>query len=182
MLAIELGLTKLYNLFHSPDLAIVHTTDVVLDDKAFEKKYSKNAGQLRKHLAKTRGTCTFNEAVAGIIELRRLHVDMDTAVFEAYGWQDMVHNNYPSIENANKEKSTKLHDFYEVDYQPENDRIRYTIHPDARKEVLKRLLELNHQIHEEEESAALLTSESDAKIKKTKKTKSKQQGPTLGFD
>lgn len=42
------------------------------------------------------------------------------------------------------------HDFYEVDYLPENDRVRYTIHPEARKEILKRLLELNHQIHEEE--------------------------------
>jgi hypothetical protein len=42
------------------------------------------------------------------------------------------------------------HDFYEVDYLPENDRVRYTIHPEARKEILKRLLELNHKIHEEE--------------------------------
>ena len=42
------------------------------------------------------------------------------------------------------------HDFYEVDYLPENDRIRYTISPDARKEILKRLLKLNHAIHEQE--------------------------------
>jgi len=40
--------------------------------------------------------------------------------------------------------------FYEVDYLPVNDRVSFTIHPDARKEVLKRLLELNHKIHEEE--------------------------------
>jgi hypothetical protein len=48
-----------------------------------------------------------------------------------------------------------LHNFYEVDYLPENDRIRYTIHPDARKEILKRLLELNHKIHDEEVKAGL---------------------------
>ena len=36
---------------------------------------------------------------------------------------------------------------YEVDYLPENDRIRYTISPNAKKEVLKRLLKLNHKIH-----------------------------------
>jgi len=41
----------------------------------------------------------------------------------------------------------KQQDFYEVDYLPENDRVRYTISPDARKEVLKRLLKLNHEIH-----------------------------------
>ena len=47
------------------------------------------------------------------------------------------------------------HDFYEVEYLPENDRVRYTISPDARKEVLKRLLKLNHKIHEQEAKACL---------------------------
>ncbi len=42
------------------------------------------------------------------------------------------------------------HDFYEVDYLPENDRIRFTISPDSRKEILKRLLLLNHQVHKQE--------------------------------
>tara|TARA_R110002096_G_scaffold365570_2_gene558915 strand:- start:3968 stop:5119 length:1152 start_codon:yes stop_codon:yes gene_type:complete len=42
------------------------------------------------------------------------------------------------------------HNFYEVDYLPEKDNIRYTIHPDARKEILKRLLSLNHERYEEE--------------------------------
>ena len=47
---------------------------------------------------------------------------MDERVLNAYGWEDI-----------------KLaHDFYEVDYLPENDRVRYTISPDARKEVLNR--------------------------------------------
>jgi hypothetical protein len=37
-----------------------------------------------------------------------------------------------------------------VDYLPENDRVRFTIHPNARKAVLKRLLLLNHERYEEE--------------------------------
>jgi hypothetical protein len=45
--------------------------------------------------------------------------------------------------------------FFEVDYLQENDRARYTISPDARKEVLKRLLKLNHEIHEQEVNAGL---------------------------
>ncbi len=49
---------------------------------------------------------------------------MDETVLNAYGWED--------IELS--------HDFYEVDYLQENDRVRYTISPDAGKEVLKRLL------------------------------------------
>jgi hypothetical protein len=52
-----------------------------------------------------------------------------------------------------------------VDYLPENDRIRYTIHPDARKEVLKRLLELNHQIHAEEVAAGLWEKKAGKKKK-----------------
>jgi len=84
------------------------------------------------YLAKTEDTCPFNEAVAGIVKLRQLRMEMDHAVLEAYGWTDVYR-----------------HDFYEV-YLPENNRIRYTIHPAARKEILKQLLELNHKIHEEE--------------------------------
>ena len=64
---------------------------------------------------------------------------MDETVLNAYGWQDI---NF-------------AHDFYKVDYLPENDRVRYTISPDARKEVLKRLLKLNHEIHEQEVRAGL---------------------------
>ena len=59
---------------------------------------------------------------------------MDEAVLKAYDWDDL----------------DLAHDFYEVDYLPENDRVRYTISPEARKEVLKRLLLLNHEIYEDE--------------------------------
>jgi hypothetical protein len=37
------------------------------------------------------------------------------------------------------------HAFYEVETLPENDRVRYTISPAARKELLKRLLAENHR-------------------------------------
>lgn len=61
---------------------------------------------------------------------------------------------------------TLIHDFYELDYLPENDRVRYTIHPEARKEVLKRLLELNHKIHEEEVAAGLWDKKKPVKKEK----------------
>ncbi len=64
---------------------------------------------------------------------------MDETVLKAYGWEDI----------------NLVHDFYEVDYLPENDRVRYTISTDTRKEVLKRLLKLNHEIHEQEVKAGL---------------------------
>lgn len=66
-----------------------------------------------------------------IEELRCLHVEMDQAVAAAYGWQE--------IELG--------HGFHET-----KQGIRYTISETARREVLDRLLALNHQRHAEEEA------------------------------
>ncbi|WP_160321239.1 Eco57I restriction-modification methylase domain-containing protein [Prosthecomicrobium hirschii] len=65
---------------------------------------------------------------------RKLHKEMDIAVLDAYGWDDIDLG----------------HSFREVDYLPENDRVRFTISNNARIEVLRRLSELNHQRFEEE--------------------------------
>ena len=75
------------------------------------------------------------ESYKEIIKLREMKKQLDETVLKAYGWEDI----------------DLIHDFYEVDYLPENDRVRYTISPDARREVLKRLLKLNHEIHEQEQ-------------------------------
>ena len=128
MLGIQLGLTKTYNLFHSNAITAQN-----INDK------DKQVASLQKHLEKTANTISFDEATKGILKLRELHLQMDIAVLDAYGWNNIA----------------LKHDFYEVDYLPENDRVRFTIHPDARKEVLKRLLELNHKIHDEEVKAGL---------------------------
>ena len=105
MQSLWLGLTKTYNLFHARDLS------------------PEMVGKVSKKNADT--------AVAGyeaLLELRRLHVALDIAVRDAYGWQDL------DLE----------HDFQEVETLPENDRVRYTISPAVRREVLKRLLAENH--------------------------------------
>ncbi len=101
-----LGLTDIYNLFHARDLSL-----------ALVAKISK------------RSDAVAQAGFEGLLELRRLHVLLDTAVRDAYGWIDLPLG----------------HDFVEVETLPENDRIRFTISPAARKEVLKRLLALNHE-------------------------------------
>ncbi len=105
MLSLWLGLTDIYNLFHARDLSPAKVAKV-------SKKSEDEA----------------ERGYEGLIELRRLHVELDIAIRDAYGWQnlDLGHN------------------FHEVETLPENDRVRYTISPTARKEVLKRLLALNH--------------------------------------
>ncbi len=81
---------------------------------------------------------------------------MDETALNAYEWQDI----------------DLAHDFYEVDYLPENDRVRYTISPAARKEFLKRLLKLNHEIHEQEVKASPHTK---GKTKKKQKADASKQ-------
>ena len=81
------------------------------------------------------------EAEAGyqaILELRNLHRQLDNAIRDAYGWSDLDLG----------------HDFHEVETLAENDRVRYTISPAARKEILKRLLALNHQRAAEQATTA----------------------------
>ena len=145
MLKMQLGLTKTYNQFHNPDLREFSEDDLsniaTLNAKEFQKQYGKETVSLWKHLDKTEGTCRFNEAVRDIIHLRGLHKHMDETVLRAYGWHEKSKYGQPI---------NLAHDFYEVDYLPENDRVRYTISPEARKEVLKRLLLLNHEIYEDE--------------------------------
>jgi hypothetical protein len=136
MLGMQLGLTKTYNLFHNNSI-----TAQSINDK------DKQVASLQKHLEKTANTTSFDEAIQGILKLRKLHVQMDEAVLDAYGWR---------FDSSQRQDIQLRHDFYEVDYLPENDRVRFTIHPDARKEVLKRLLELNHKIHEGEKASGLL--------------------------
>ncbi len=106
MCQLWLGLTDIYNLFHTHDLTPAQVAKV-------SKKSPEEVGV----------------GYQGILELRHLHRELDGAVRDAYGWHTLDLG----------------HDFHEVETLPENDRVRYTISPTARKEVLRRLLALNHQ-------------------------------------
>ncbi|MBN1540767.1 restriction endonuclease, partial [candidate division KSB1 bacterium] len=162
----QLGLTKIYAQFHNSQLPTNSGEIDRLGDNIedIQKRYSKETYNLWKHLQQTAGTCSFAEAVKGIVELRRLHKEMDEAVLAAYGW-DQDSPDGPAIELQ--------HDFYEVDYLPETDNVRYTISPQARKEVLKRLLLLNHRIHAEEV---------EGEKKKEKEAKAVNQQHKLNFE
>lgn len=82
-----------------------------------------------------------------IEDYRVLIKNLDKEVLIAYGWHEASQKWGKPIDLR--------HDFYELEYLPENDRVRYTIHPEARKEVLKRLLLLNHESFEEEAKKGL---------------------------
>ncbi|HEX7735930.1 MAG TPA: type IIL restriction-modification enzyme MmeI, partial [Ktedonobacteraceae bacterium] len=100
-----------------------------------------------------------NEQAPDILRLRALHREMDEAVARAYGWDDLELG----------------HGFHET-----KQGLRWTISEEARREVLDRLLLLNHQRHAEEVAAGLVdASGKPLKAKKTGKTKGGKASATV---
>ncbi|WP_121971241.1 type IIL restriction-modification enzyme MmeI [Leptolyngbya sp. BC1307] len=93
---------------------------------------------------------TPDDTAPDITQLRSLHIEMDTAVAAAYGWQDLALD----------------HDFHET-----KQGLRFTISEAARREVLDRLLALNHERYTQEVKLGLHDK------KKGKKAKSKKVTP-----
>ena len=83
-----------------------------------------------------------DESAADIQKLRDLHVEMDRAVADAYGWSDLDLG----------------HGFHET-----KQGTRYTISEPARREVLARLLKLNHERYAEEVRQGLHDKKSKSK-------------------
>ncbi|WP_199332317.1 MULTISPECIES: hypothetical protein [Fischerella] len=75
-----------------------------------------------------------DDTAADIQQLRELHIEMDNAVAAAYGWQHLELS----------------HGFHQT-----KQGLRFTISETARREVLDRLLELNHQRYAEEVAQGL---------------------------
>ena len=105
-----------------------------------------------------------DESAADIQKLRDLHVEMDRAVADAYGWSDLDLG----------------HGFHET-----KQGTRFTISEPARREVLARLLKLNHERHAEEVRQGLHDKKSKPKFPKparTRKTKAPPDEPGLFGD
>ncbi|MEU4791457.1 DNA methyltransferase [Micromonospora tulbaghiae] len=82
-----------------------------------------------------------------IAELRRIHRDIDVAVCRAYGWDDLVEQGLD-------------HGFHKAGAYT-----RYTVGPSVQREILDRLLELNHERYEEEKAKGLHDKKSGRKAK-----------------
>jgi hypothetical protein len=101
----------------------------------------------------------FDEAAADIQKLRQLHVEMDNAVAAAYGWTDLDLG----------------HGFHET-----KQGIRFTISEPARREVLARLLKLNHERYAEEVKQGLHDKgKKKAIARKPSKAKEQSEGGSL---
>nr|WP_271208611.1 DNA methyltransferase [Streptomyces poonensis] len=81
-----------------------------------------------------------------IIELRRIHVEIDRATVEAYGWHDLLDDSGQTAAADPTHETFPLdHDFYETDQGT-----RYSIGLLARTEIIDRLRQLNHQAYADE--------------------------------
>ena len=106
-----------------------------------------------------RATINGNEGLNRLLSLREDYRELDQAVLNAYGWG--INSDFgPALDLR--------HDFYDVECLPENDRTRYTVHPDSRREILSRLLKLNHQRAVEEEARGRLEYQMAKKASRAK--------------
>jgi hypothetical protein len=98
-----------------------------------------------------------NETDPEIEKLRQLHIEMDNAVATAYNWNDLL-----TGDGLN-------HDFHQT-----KQGLRFTISEQNRREILDRLLQLNHQRYAEEVKQGL-HDKTKKKASKAKKSISKDQ-------
>lgn len=91
-----------------------------------------------------------------IEELRQLFCEIDETVARAYGWDDL----------------DLSHDFHEVAYLPENNRMRFTISEPIRIEILRRLAELNRERYEQEQTPSSQVRAKDLTYNSTARSRS----------
>nr|WP_306284183.1 type IIL restriction-modification enzyme MmeI [Streptomyces sp. Termitarium-T10T-6] len=83
---------------------------------------------------------------ADIVELRRIHEEIDKATVEAYGWHDLLDETGATPAPHPTHETFPLdHGFHETDQGT-----RYTIGLLARTEIIDRLRQLNHQAYADE--------------------------------
>lgn len=103
-----------------------------------------------------------------ILELRKLHYEVDLAVASAYGWSDLDLG----------------HGFHEVPYLPKTDNVRFTISETARVEVLRRLAALNRQRYDGEVAEGLhggISKVSSRRVQLARADAPEQQGLNFGY-
>ncbi|MFC8372991.1 Eco57I restriction-modification methylase domain-containing protein [Streptomyces sp. NPDC057239] len=82
----------------------------------------------------------------GIVELRRIHEEIDRATVEAYGWRDLLDDSGQTAPIDPTHETFSLdHGFHATDQGT-----RYTIGLLARTEIIDRLRQLNHQAYADE--------------------------------
>ena len=163
-----LGLTEIYNLFHSPDDEALARLEALYRKRAATPDW-RTAESVPADRSPLTLYATPAAALAAVQRLRTLHAAMDTAVLTAYGWTDLLPKctcefllDYEDEEDG-EEGSGKGEGSGRKKKKP----WRYRWPDEIRDEVLARLLKLNAERAEEERLAgAAAMASASAKPKK----------------
>ncbi len=142
-----LGLTEIYNLFHSPDDEALARLEALYRKRAATPDW-RTAEAVPAARSPLTLYATPAAALAGVRRLRELHAAMDTAVLTAYGWTDLLPQctcefllDYEDEESESAEESSG---------RKKKKPWRYRWPDEVRDEVLARLLKENAKRAEEE--------------------------------
>ena len=176
-----LGLTEIYNLFHSPDDEALARLEALYRKRAATPDW-RTAESVPADRSPLTLYATPAAAIAGVQRLRALHAAMDTAVLTAYGWTDLLPKCTCEFlldyEDDESESGAE-----ESSGRKKKKPWRYRWPDEVRDEVLARLLKENAKRAEEERIHGLGDSgnggSSSKKPGRPKKPKPGDDAPTL---
>jgi hypothetical protein len=173
-----LGLTEIYNLFHSPDDEALARLEALYRKRAATRDW-RTAEAVPADRSPLTLYATPAAALAAVQRLRTLHAAMDTAVLTAYGWTDLLPKctcefllDYEDDESeSGAEESTG---------RKKKKPWRYRWPDEVRDEVLARLLKLNAERAEEEKLAGQTAALAEASKPKKPRSKKSPAAPAQG--
>lgn len=158
-----LGLTEIYNLFHSPDDETLARLEALYRKRAATSDW-RTAESVPADRSPLTLYATPAAALAAVQRLRTLHAAMDTAVLTAYGWTDLLPKCTCEFlldyEDDESESSAE-----ESGGRKKKKPWRYRWPDEIRDEVLARLLKLNAERAEEERLAGAAGGDGKGKVK-----------------
>lgn len=148
-----LGLTEIYNLFHSPDDEALARLEALYRKRAANSDW-RTTERVPADCSSLKAYATPAAALAGVQRLRDLHAAMDTAVLTAYGWTDLLPECTCEF-LLDYEEDESESGAAESTGRKKKKPWRYRWPDEVRDEVLARLLKLNAERAEEERLAGV---------------------------
>lgn len=161
-----LGLTEIYNHFHSPDDEALARLEALYRKRAATPDW-RTAESVPADRSPLTHYATPAAALAAVQRLRTLHAAMDTAVLTAYRWTDLLPKCTCEFlldyEDDESESAAE-----ESGGRKKKKPWRYRWPDEVRDEVLARLLKLNAERAEEERLVGLATPPAKKPVRKSK--------------
>ena len=175
-----LGLTEIYNLFHSPDDEALARLEALYRKRAATPDW-RTAETVPADRSPLTLYATPAAALAAVRRLRDLHAAMDAAVLTAFGWTDLLPKCTCEFlldyEDDDSESTAE-----ESGGRKKKKPWRYRWPDEVRDEVLARLLKLNAERAEEEKLAAGAAAAAASTKPKMKKRASKPSPDNLDLN